>query len=283
MGGDADAHPGSYVSVAVSDTGVGMDEHTRKRAMEPFFTTKPKGLGAGLGLAVVHGIVTQSGGWISMRSEPGSGTTFEMYLPRAGDQVDTGGPEQRELESRCSETVLVVEDEDGVRCLAAEVLKRSGYRVLTAISGEDGFWRSANAMGKPSTVLLTDVVMPGMTGRELAQRVDGSATGRTGGVHVRVRRGCDRAPGPAGTGRRVRGQALCAIGSGGEDPRCIRGVPERGRKRRLKDIATKQQPISHSTGVIGIAIQLVVQGQILQVRPQHEHGQGGRGGRERPI
>ena len=165
--------PGSYVKLSVSDTGTGMDAKTKARVFEPFFTTKEKGKGTGLGLATVYGIVKQSGGFIWVSSEPGHGTSFEIYLPRVDEgAVHAAGrhaPQAREGVGG-TETLLLLEDEEGVRRLAREVLKEHGYTVLEA-SG----WQSAishtERHGGPIHLLLTDVVMPEMGGPEVASRL----------------------------------------------------------------------------------------------------------------
>ncbi|MCE5308802.1 MAG: PAS domain S-box protein [Acidobacteriales bacterium] len=162
--------PGAYVLLAVSDTGVGMDPETQKRVFEPFFTTKNPGEGTGLGLATVYGIVRQSGGWIWLYSEPGRGTTFKIYLARtaAGAQP---APEVKAPEFvRGSETVLVVEDQPDVRKLTVSVLRDAGYRVLEAANGAAALQHFAEG-NAPIDLLFTDVIMPGMTGRDLAARV----------------------------------------------------------------------------------------------------------------
>ncbi|MEW6545107.1 MAG: PAS domain S-box protein [Nitrospirota bacterium] len=163
--------PGPYVSLAVTDTGHGMDAETQARIFEPFFTTKAQGQGTGLGLASVYGIVTQSGGAITVHSAPGQGTTFTVYLPRVSGQPDRIAPSERPGEPVAgSETVLLVEDEDAVRELLGEALKSAGYRVLEARHGDEALAISARHEA-PIHLLLTDVVMPGMSGRELAHRL----------------------------------------------------------------------------------------------------------------
>jgi PAS domain S-box-containing protein len=164
-----DLRPGTYVRLSAEDTGVGMDERTRLRAFEPFFTTKPQG--TGLGLSTVYGIVTQSGGNVEADSRPGEGSVLSVYLPAVSAQVrePAAGPPSAGIE-RGSETVLLVEDEDVVRNLARRVLHDSGYRVIEAGSGEEAL-RLAGEHADRIDLLLTDVVMPGMNGRELADRL----------------------------------------------------------------------------------------------------------------
>ena len=161
--------PGRYVVVSVRDTGGGMDAETLGHIFEPFFTTKEKGKGTGLGLAMVYGIVRQSGGYVDVASAPGAGTTFRIYLPRS-DARTSSGVRPRVQSRSGSETVLLVEDEAAVRNLARTVLERRGYAVLAA---EDGAGALELVDKHPGVihVLLTDLVMPGMNGRDLAARV----------------------------------------------------------------------------------------------------------------
>jgi two-component system cell cycle sensor histidine kinase/response regulator CckA len=164
--------PGQYVMLAVTDNGCGMDAETQAHIFEPFFTTKEKGKGTGLGLATVYGIVKQSGGYVWVYSEPGRGTSFKIYLPRIEEQQTAAGrdrkPDARSL-PRGSETVLLVEDEKGVRELAREYLEMCGYTVIEAENGHTALELAAMHSG-PIHLLMTDVVMPGISGRELAQR-----------------------------------------------------------------------------------------------------------------
>jgi CheY-like chemotaxis protein/two-component sensor histidine kinase len=165
--------PGKYVMLAVTDNGCGMDAETQAHIFEPFFTTKEKGKGTGLGLATVYGIVKQSGGYVWVYSEPGRGTSFKVYLPRIEDEPTARGrdgkTDTRAL-PRGSETVLLVEDEKGVRELAREYLELVGYTVIEAEDGHTALELASMHVG-PIQLLMTDVVMPGISGRELAGRV----------------------------------------------------------------------------------------------------------------
>ena len=160
--------PGSYILLAVTDTGQGMDAETRQRIFEPFFTTKQAGKGTGLGLATIYGIVQQSGGSIWVDSEPGGGSTFEIYLPRVEYVEPSPEPDPRISNTpRGTETILLVEDEPSVRLLAARLLKEEGYKVLEAQSGEHALRMYREYTGTIHLV-FTDVVMPGMDGGSLA-------------------------------------------------------------------------------------------------------------------
>ena len=162
--------PGHYVVLRVTDTGTGMDAATMERAFEPFFTTKPKGKGTGLGLATVYGIVRQSGGHVEVESAPGSGTTFRVYLPRVVEAADQRVEGAVAAPARGAETVLVVEDDAHVRLLARKVLEQAGYRVLVAAGGKEAL-AAAEAHEGPIDLLMTDVVMPEMSGRTLTRRL----------------------------------------------------------------------------------------------------------------
>jgi two-component system, cell cycle sensor histidine kinase and response regulator CckA len=162
---------GTYVMLAVTDTGCGMDGQTKARIFEPFFTTKELGKGTGLGLATVYGVIKQSGGWIWVESEHGKGTRFEVYLPSAaGAEEAIATPATIPVLAGRGETVLIAEDEDAVRELASRFLKAAGYTVLSARSGHEAL-ETANAWGKPIHLLLTDMVMAHMRGPDLAARL----------------------------------------------------------------------------------------------------------------
>jgi two-component system cell cycle sensor histidine kinase/response regulator CckA len=163
-----EAKTGRFVMIAISDTGCGMTPEVKARIFEPFYTTKDVGQGTGLGLAVVHGIVKQSGGNIDVYSEVGVGTTFRIYLPTVQQPAATSAGSAPEMPSRGSETILLVEDEDSVRELAMFVLRQCGYKVMTAPEGLAALQLVANCREKID-LLLTDVVMPQMGGRKLAE------------------------------------------------------------------------------------------------------------------
>jgi PAS domain S-box-containing protein len=162
--------PGSYVVLSVTDNGVGMDAETQSHIFDPFFTTKETGKGTGLGLSTVYGIVKQSGGTVWVYSEPNNGTTFKIYLPRT-DAVEVSANHEASavFTARGSETILLVEDEPMVRDLAREVLEEYGYRVLTAANGKEGL-SVCHDYPEKIDLIVTDVVMPQMSGRELAEK-----------------------------------------------------------------------------------------------------------------
>jgi two-component system cell cycle sensor histidine kinase/response regulator CckA len=175
--GERDARPGAYAVIAVSDTGTGMDEATKARIFEPFFTTKGVGKGTGLGLATVYGIVKQSGGHIAVSTAPGEGTTFTIYLPRVDDAEAEGslGPAPTRL-PRGSETILLVEDEPEVRALTRDILAQLGYRVLEAADPPEAR-QLADQPHSAIGLLVTDVVMPQMSGPELAAQLKARSPG----------------------------------------------------------------------------------------------------------
>jgi signal transduction histidine kinase/ActR/RegA family two-component response regulator len=164
----AEVEPGQYVQFAITDTGAGMDAATLARAMDPFFTTRPAGEGSGLGLAQVYGFVKQSGGHIKIYSEPGEGTTVKLYLPRSLHEAAPVAPRTTNLAVTGSETILLVDDDEVVRNVVAAMLEELGYRVLNVADGNEAL---AVLEREPAVALLfTDVVMPGMSGRQLAER-----------------------------------------------------------------------------------------------------------------
>ena len=165
------ANVGPFVKLSVSDTGIGMDDETKKQIFEPFFTTKETGKGTGLGLSMVYGIVKQLDGYVWVESEPNGGTTFDLYFPRAEDTDEVTSVEIHNTNPKHgTETVLLVEDEDIVRELSSEVLRSCGYKVIEASSGKEAL-RSYKEFGQEISLLMTDVVMPGMNGEELAKQL----------------------------------------------------------------------------------------------------------------
>jgi two-component system, cell cycle sensor histidine kinase and response regulator CckA len=160
--------PGEYILLSISDTGMGMDEETKIRLFEPFYTTKEKGKGTGLGLSTVYGIVKQSGGYIWVYSEAGKGATFKVYLPRFGGAVETKKEGASGSAPRGRETVLVVEDEEAVRVLVRSILEENAYTVLTASDGVEA-QKVGRSHKTPIHLIVTDVVMPKMGGREAAE------------------------------------------------------------------------------------------------------------------
>jgi PAS domain S-box-containing protein len=167
----ANVQPGNYVMFAVSDTGEGMSREVKEHLFEPFFTTKPKGRGTGLGLATIYGVIKQAGGSIEVYSEVGKGTTLKVYLPMVeGETENLDRTEQIVDLARGTETILVVEDEDMVRQFTVKILDRLGYLVLGASNGEEALHVAEGHEGRIN-LLMTDVVMPGMNGRQLADEL----------------------------------------------------------------------------------------------------------------
>ena len=163
--------PGRYVMLAVSDTGTGMSPDTQAHIFEPFFTTKEVGKGTGLGLSMVYGIVKQSGGYIWVYSEPGRGTSFKIYFPRVEQLAEAVALEKRPAGAqRGTETILLVEDDAQLRALTSSVLAHCGYKVLSAAGTEEGLVL-CRKNHRDIHLLVTDVIMPGMNGRQLAEQV----------------------------------------------------------------------------------------------------------------
>jgi CheY-like chemotaxis protein len=160
---------GDYILLTMSDTGVGMDAETQAHIFEPFFTTKAQGKGTGLGLATVYGVVKQSGGYIWVYSEPGVGSTFKLYLPRVFDELQTGAPLDIGTQQG-SATVLVVEDEASLRTFTCTLLRNNGYIVIEAEDGEEAL-RLAEQYKQPIHLLLTDMIMPGMNGPAVSEKL----------------------------------------------------------------------------------------------------------------
>jgi two-component system cell cycle sensor histidine kinase/response regulator CckA len=170
LGMETEIPPGSYIVITITDTGAGMDQNTQSQIFEPFFTTKEKGHGTGLGLSTAYGIVKQSGGEITVYSEPGQGTCFKIYLPRVDKPLPTADSGPAPASAECGdETILVVEDENGVRGLIVEALRRCGYNVLEAPDGPTALARYAQN-NRMIDLVLTDVMMPKMNGREFANK-----------------------------------------------------------------------------------------------------------------
>ena len=185
---------GPHVMLAVSDTGIGMDRATQTRIFEPFFTTKETGKGTGLGLSTVLGIAQQSGGTVWVYSEPNQGTTFKVYFPRIEGAVPTTRPSGiPPMTLRGSETILLVEDEDQVRTVANDILNRYGYHVLVARNSAEAIALCEKHSG-PIHLLLTDVVMPQMSGPVLAKQLAALRATLQGALHVGIYRRQHRSP-----------------------------------------------------------------------------------------
>ena len=168
-----DARPGKYVTITVSDTGIGMDAQTRRNAFDPFYTTKPVGEGTGLGLSMVYGFVRQSGGYITLRSKVGHGTTFKIYLPATTEQAqetESPGDAEDTTGNRATATILAVEDNQQLRGMLADILRKGGHTVLTAGNAREALPIGEHYEGQID-LLITDVVMPGMSGVELAEKL----------------------------------------------------------------------------------------------------------------
>ena len=173
----AENNPGPYVMMAVTDNGIGMDEETRSRIFDPFFTTKEKGKGTGLGLSTVYGIAKQNKGYVWVYSEPGKGTTFKVYLPRVEAEVTSPQKQKAPAKSvRGSETVLVVEDDEMLRSMIKRILEKYGYGCLMAQNGEEGL-RIFEENEDLIRLILTDVVMPGMSGQKMAKKLQSKHPG----------------------------------------------------------------------------------------------------------
>jgi CheY-like chemotaxis protein len=166
--GHVGARAGPHVMIAISDTGTGMDSQTLSHIFEPFFTTKPVGKGTGLGLATVYGIVTQAGGHITVRSRVGHGTTFKVHLPAVEEDAHLAGDLPVAQDGRGEETILFCEDEDLVRRLGCRILESAGYVVLDAVDGRQALEVARQHEG-PIDLLVTDLIMPEMNGRDLAK------------------------------------------------------------------------------------------------------------------
>jgi CheY-like chemotaxis protein len=169
--------PGRFVRLSVKDTGCGMDLHTREHLYEPFFTTKERGRGTGLGLSQVYGIVMQNQGLITVESAPGQGTEFHIFLPAVEGSIEQDAPHARPARPPSgSERVLLVEDEAAVRELTSRILRKQGYQVVEAASAEAAL-QTMEARPGPIDLLVTDVIMPGMNGRDLHRRLSETRPG----------------------------------------------------------------------------------------------------------
>jgi two-component system cell cycle sensor histidine kinase/response regulator CckA len=172
-GWQATAAPGPYMMLAVSDTGCGMDAHTKEHLFEPFFTTKEFGKGTGLGLSTVYGIIRQSGGYIRVESELGNGAVFKTYWPQSGESVESADREEEPAAVlQGSETILAVEDESAVLKLICSTLRKAGYSVLEASNGPNAL-TICESYQSPIHLVISDVIMAGMSGPDLARRLSG--------------------------------------------------------------------------------------------------------------
>ena len=200
--------PGPYVLMTVSDDGLGMSEEVRSHLFEPFFTTKKQGEGTGLGLATVYGIIKQTGGAIFVYSEPGAGATFKIYLPRVDEAIKAEDETKTAITTlRGTETVLVVEDQQELRRLAAAILRRYGYEVLEAANASEALVHAERHTGRIH-LMVTDLVMPGMTGAELVAPPESIATGYEDHFHVRLCQKCNRGSRDSRFGRPVSAEAV---------------------------------------------------------------------------
>ena len=171
------AKPGKYVMMAISDNGIGMEEDTKTHLFEPFYTTKERGKGTGLGLATVYGVVKQSNGFIWVYSEPGKGTTFKTYFPeKEGADIKSATAHRTESGFRGTETILIVEDETAVRTLACRILEDRGYTVLKARESSEAL-RLAKEYSGEIQMVITDVVMPGLSGPRLVSGFEAERPG----------------------------------------------------------------------------------------------------------
>jgi CheY-like chemotaxis protein len=187
---------GNYIRLSVTDTGTGMDEATLHRAIEPFFTTKGQGEGTGLGLSMVHGLAAQSGGALKIRSEIGSGTTAELWLPVAEGRVETANVDDGELPQQPRRaSILIVDDENLVRLATAEMVREMGHRVIEAATGSAALDRLNSR--EEIDLLITDYLMPGMRGSELAEDAQKHPSGPPRAAAHRIRQPCQ------GRGRRA--------------------------------------------------------------------------------
>ena len=226
---DSALRPGAYVCLTVADSGHGMDHATLAQVFEPFFTTKPFGQGTGLGLSSAYGSVKQAGGHITARSEPGQGAAFTVYLPesRAGDDVRTA--EREGAAGGAGRTILVVDDAEPVRITTARALEQGGYRCVVASSGAEALEILASGRHRVDLV-LTDVVMPGIGGRALAERLRDPAPRGAGALRFRIHGRGDPAAGAARRRAALPRQAVHAAGTGGEGRR---GIGARGCARSV--------------------------------------------------